>query len=75
MEPNNSIKLREKRDFGQIINATFSFWKENLKPLSKSIIMIVGPAILIGILFMVYFMSEFFTSIDFQNPNQNPQRV
>lgn len=42
------INLREKRDFGDIINTTFTFLKQNFKPLFKGVLFIGGPAILIG---------------------------
>jgi hypothetical protein len=42
------INLREKRGFGDIINTTFTFLKQNFKPLFKGVLFIGGPAILIG---------------------------
>jgi len=45
------INLREKRDFGEIINTTFAFLKQNFKPLFKGVLFIGGPAILIGFIF------------------------
>jgi hypothetical protein len=36
------IELRQLRDFGQVINDTFTFYKKNLKPLMKPLIIICG---------------------------------
>lgn len=44
------IELRRMRDFGQIINDSFTFLKENFKPLFKSLFIICGFFILIGII-------------------------
>jgi len=42
------IEPRRIRDFGQIINDSFTFLKENFKPLFKSLIIICGFFIVIG---------------------------
>ncbi|SHN16655.1 hypothetical protein [Mucilaginibacter sp. OK098] len=42
------IELRRVRDFGQIINDSFTFFKENLKPLLKVLFIICGFFIVIG---------------------------
>ena len=41
------IEFKRYRDFGQIINATFEFIKQNFGPLLKSLVFIVGPFLLI----------------------------
>lgn len=41
------IEFKRYRDFGQIINATFEFIRQNFGPLLKSLIFIVGPFLLI----------------------------
>jgi len=43
------LELRRLRDFGQIINDSFTFLKENFKPLFKALLIICGFFILIGI--------------------------
>ena len=48
MEP--IIHLREERDFGDVINTTFHFLRQNLVPLGKSLLYIVCPvALLLGL--------------------------
>lgn len=50
MEPSQTIPLRQARSFSEIINVTFSFLRENFKPLGKAILFIVGPiALLAGV--------------------------
>lgn len=46
------IEFRRKRDFGQIFNDSFSFLKQNLKPLARALIFIAGPFYLTGALLM-----------------------
>ena len=48
------IELRRLRDFGQIINDSFTFLKENFKPLFKSLFIICGFFILVGIISTVF---------------------
>jgi hypothetical protein len=43
-----TIELRKLRDFGQVINDTFTFFKENFKPLLRSLFVICGVFMLIG---------------------------
>ncbi len=42
------IEFRKLRDFGELINVTFEFLKQNLKNLALSILFIVGPAALLS---------------------------
>lgn len=44
----NKIDFRKKRDFGEILNISFTFLRQHLKPLSKSLLLIAGPFILVG---------------------------
>lgn len=44
---NQKISFYEKRDFGDKINVTFAFLRQNLVPLGKSILFIAGPFILL----------------------------
>ncbi|UKJ08172.1 hypothetical protein [Solitalea lacus] len=51
----HKINLREERDFGQKINAVFTFLQQNFKPLFKSLLFIAGPvALLAGICMGIY---------------------
>ena len=42
------VNFRQVREFAEIINVTFSFIRQNFKPLGKVIIYIVGPFILVS---------------------------
>lgn len=44
------IELRKLRDFGQVFNDTFVFFKDNLKPLLRSIFVICGLLIVISVI-------------------------
>ncbi|MGZ3873737.1 MAG: hypothetical protein ACXVJD_12515 [Mucilaginibacter sp.] len=48
------IELRKTRDFGQIINDSFTFFKENFKPLFSALIIICGIFILLGTITTVF---------------------
>jgi hypothetical protein len=59
MENFNVIEFHKTRDFSTKMNATFEFVKQNFKPLSKSILFIAGPPVLIASLMMGSFMGDF----------------
>ncbi len=60
MIKNEKIEFRKLRDFGELINVTFEFLKQNLKKLGLSILFIVSPLALIsGILGGIYNASNF----------------
>ena len=42
------VEFRKVRDFGDVINVTFTFLRQNLVLLGKSLLLIVGPLALIG---------------------------
>jgi len=44
------IELRKLRDFGQVFNDTFVFFKDNLKPLLRSLFVICGILILLSVI-------------------------
>ncbi|MBS1557877.1 MAG: hypothetical protein JST69_04040 [Bacteroidetes bacterium] len=71
MEEFKPIEFHQARDFGKKINATFEFLKQNFKPLSKSILLIAGPAVLIGSIFLGSFFSDFFSLL--MQPRTDPQ--
>ncbi|ALI98594.1 hypothetical protein [Rufibacter tibetensis] len=52
---NQLIELREERDLGQKLNATFTFLRQNFKPLAKCVLLYVVPfALLAGIFSGIY---------------------
>lgn len=54
MQTFEKIEFRRKRDFGEIFNDSFSFLKQNLKPLAKALIVIAGPLYLGGAMLMLF---------------------
>jgi len=60
MEIVKKMKLYEQRDFGEKINATFSFLRDNFVPLGKSILYIAGPAVLLVGIFNALSASNLF---------------
>ena len=59
-----AIELRRIRDFGQVINDSFAFLKENFKPLFKMLLIICGVFIILGTIstvFTYFKMSSVFT--------------
>lgn len=62
----NKIKLYEQRDFGEKINATFTFLRQNFIPLGKSMLYIAGPIVLVvGIISAVVSMDILFNDGEF----------
>jgi hypothetical protein len=59
METGN-VNFKEERDFGNTLNATFTFIKQEFKLLGKSIILYAGPFILIASLFSGWYQSSMF---------------
>lgn len=50
-----TIELRKQRDFGQIINDSFTFLKQNFKPLFRVLFVICGFLILLGIISSIFY--------------------
>jgi hypothetical protein len=48
------LELRKTRDFGQVINDSFTFLKENFKPLFTALLIICGALVLIGTVTSVF---------------------
>jgi hypothetical protein len=44
----NKIEFRKKRDFGEILNVSFTFIRQNYQPIFKSLLFIAGPFVLVG---------------------------
>lgn len=55
------IEFHRYRDFGQIINATFEFLRENFKQLAKAVIFLVGPFILLTGIFGGLYQKDLFS--------------
>lgn len=70
------IELRRLRDFGQIITDSFTFIKENFRPLFKALLIICGFFILIGAVSTVFtymsIMSPLMVNIDQYRVAANP---
>ncbi len=62
MENKKEINLREQRDFGQKFNAVFTFVQQNLKPLFKCVLFMVGPLVLVGGIFYGIFYTKVMTA-------------
>jgi hypothetical protein len=59
MESFNFIEYHRARDFSRKMNATFEFIRQNFKPLSKSMLFIAGPPVLIASIIMATFLDDF----------------
>jgi len=55
------IEFKRYRDFGQIINATFEFIRQNFGPLLKSLLFIVGPFLLITGIVLGFYQKSIFS--------------
>jgi len=51
----NYIQFKKERDLGAILSDTFSFFRQNFKPLFKSIFKISGPAFLLLLATLTYY--------------------
>jgi len=71
MEEFRPIEFQKTRDFDKKVNVTFEFLRQNFKPLGKSILVIAGPAVLVGSLFLGSFFSDFFSQA--LNTQRDPQ--
>ena len=60
MENFKIIEFHKTRDFSNKLNTTFAFVKQNFKALSKSILYIAGPPVLVASLLLSTFMADFF---------------
>jgi len=65
------MKLYQKRDFGEKINATFTFLRDNFVPLGKSLLYIAGPAVLLVGIFNALSASNLF----FNDGDVSPEEV
>lgn len=60
MENNEFIEFQQARDFSKKINTTFAFLRQNFKPLSKSLLFIAGPPMLVGSILAGSLYSDYF---------------
>lgn len=68
---NEKMKLYQQRDFGEKINATFTFLRDNFLPLGKSLLYIAGPAVLLVGIFNALSASNLF----FNDGDVSPEEV
>lgn len=50
MQTAETIPLRRQRDFGEVLNVTFLFLRQNIGLLAKSLLFIAGPALVLGVI-------------------------
>lgn len=62
MENFKVIELHQTRDFSKKMNATFEFIKQNFKPLTKSILFIAGPPILVASMLIGSLVGDLFST-------------
>lgn len=58
---NEKINFHETREFGDLINVTFQFIRQNFKPLGKALLFIAGPFVLLTGLFTSTVLIKVFT--------------
>jgi hypothetical protein len=66
MENNSFIEFKKERDLGAIITDTFKFIRENWKEYFLTVLKIVGPVLLLGLVVLVFYMfsmSDMFTDL------------
>jgi len=56
-----TIDLRKSRNFGDQINVTFTFLRENFKKLGKAVLTIAGPSAVLGGVGVGYFYAQIYT--------------
>ncbi|WP_299820839.1 hypothetical protein [uncultured Pontibacter sp.] len=59
----HKINLRQERDFGEKLNATFHFIKANFKPLFRAILLYVTPVALLAGIFSGLYQARLFQAI------------
>jgi hypothetical protein len=68
------INFHQTRDFSKKMSATFEFLRQNFKGLSKSILLIAGPPVLLASLLMGSFIQDMMTTA-FNVRNGNPDTM
>ena len=64
MESVSKIEFAKRRDFGEVLNGTFQFLRQNFKSLGLALLYIAGPFILIQGIITGYYQIDTF---NFQN--------
>lgn len=59
MPETSRIEFRQTRSVSEVINATFQFIRQNVRPLGKSLLYIVGPAVAVTAVFTALFQVRF----------------
>ena len=68
------IEFQQTRDFSKKLNATFEFIKQNFKPLTKCLLFIAGPPMLIGSILAGNLYSGYFKFVlGFSQNKGNPE--
>lgn len=62
-QTSKKINLREERDFGEKLNATFHFIKSNFKPLFRVLLLYVTPVALVAGIFSGLYQARMFQTI------------
>jgi hypothetical protein len=62
MKHDPPIDFRRKRDFGQVLNVTFGFIRQNLATLTKSLLFFVAPYLVVAMLFNVAVQMQVFSN-------------
>ena len=71
METNIEIEFRKERDLGSIITDTFKFLRENWKGYFGTVIKIAGPALILFLVAMGYYMVSFGSLVGNVNIDSN----
>jgi hypothetical protein len=69
------LELRRSRDFGQSINDSFTFLKENYKPLFSSLFIICGFLLVLGTISTAFTYMRMADLIDYRNNPEALQRT
>jgi hypothetical protein len=58
-----SIKFNQVRDFGKLLGAPFTFYRQEMKMITKGLLIYAGPFLLISLVLMGFFMQQIFTNV------------
>jgi hypothetical protein len=68
LQTSQKINLRQERDFGEKLNATFTFIKVNFKPLFRVMLLYVSPVAIIAGIFSGLYQSRMFQRLSGEGP-------
>lgn len=69
----NKIEFKKRRDFGQVINDTFTFMRQNFKPLIKTYFAFCGLFVLAGMLSMLIYQYKMVNIINTMGRGRSPR--